>query len=233
MKRHYRWFATLASSILLSGATALAGPSMPSTQARSAPETPSPTRQQGAMHDDMSASMDDAKAIRFTAVAVRPSPPTEPVEIRLSRWSTDTEREQMVDAYDAAKTPAAFATALRALPVVGSIRSRSGRGEAIRFAQKVAGPDKTDRLILVTDQPVAYWQPHTTPNMTHPSYTLIEVHLAPDASGEGWVSYGQGDLKVDDATHALRIANTMGKAPQLLDVKRLDAGGADRVSRAN
>ena len=208
MKRHYR-FAILDAAVFVLAGAVVAAAQQPAVA--------------GAPANRMASH---AARIRFMGVAVRPTPPTEPVEISLSRWSTDADRAQVAAAFSHAKTPAAFNRQVRTLPVIGSIRTLSGTGDTIYFAQRVHQPNAMDRLILVTD-PLYYWTPESTPNLVQPNYSVVQIELTPAGTGKGWVSYDGQHVTLDEKSQTLVMSDLSGQQPQLLDVKPLTTKDAD------
>jgi hypothetical protein len=158
-----------------------------------------------------------AAQIRFAGVAVRPTPPTQPIEITLARWSTPEERTRLTTAFARAKTPEAYGDALTGLPALGAVRTLNDQGATVRYAEQRGG-----RVILVTD-PLEYFRAEATPNMGQPGYSIVEFYVDGANKGKGWVSYGENDAKTTPRTSdMLSIPNATSKPPQLMDVKQLD-----------
>jgi hypothetical protein len=156
----------------------------------------------------------NAEQIRFAGVAVRPTPPTQPIEITLARWSKPDERTRLTTAFARANTPEAYGDALTGLPALGAVRTLNDQGATIRYAEQ-----RGDRVILVTD-PLEYFRPEATPNMSQPGYSIVEFYVSGANKGKG---YGENDAKTTPRTgDMLSIPNAASKPPQLLDVKQLD-----------
>jgi hypothetical protein len=159
----------------------------------------------------------NAAQIRFAGVAVRPTPPTQPIEITLARWSTPDERTRLTTAFARAKTPEAYGEALTGLPALGAVRTLNDQGDTVRYAER-----RGDRVILVTD-PLEYFRPEATPNESQPGYSIVEFYVGGANKGKGWVSYGENDAKTTPRTgDMLSIPNATSKQPQLMDIKQLD-----------
>ncbi len=179
----------------------------------------------GAQAPDTSTGVktDEAKAlpIRYEATAVRPVPPTRPVNIMLSRWSTDAERQVVAKAFKSDENEKQIADTLGKMAVVGSFRTVTGRANPIHFAKMVTATDGTKHLILATSEPVAYWAGNNPPgDMPRAAYTLIEIHFDKDGTGTGRVSYG-GDVSVSGPANVPTIEHYTSEQADLIGVKRL------------
>jgi hypothetical protein len=213
MKRRYRAPIGQLLAWAAAGAVVIAAPQS-STRSASKPEG-AKDRPAGTH-----ATMETGGRIRFMGMAVRSSPPTEPVEINLARWSNPGERDQVLAAFAAAKTPDAFQKQVGSLPALGSIRTVSGRGTPIYFAQRVKQPNTMDRLLLVTG-PLYYWKPESTVNMVQPNYSVVQIQLSPAGTGKGWVSYDGQHVKLDERGKTLELDDLNQQQPQLMNIKPL------------
>lgn len=128
---------------------------------------------------------------RFTAFAVNMGNfgPTRSgtVEIVVTRWSTDDEREMLLGAL-LDKGPDALLEELRETRRVGYIRTPNSIGYDLHFAHDLPGEDGGRRVILVTDRPISFWEAANQPRSIEYPFTLIELRMNRDGEGEGKMS---------------------------------------------
>ncbi len=129
---------------------------------------------------------------RFTATAVNMAatgngPVTTPVSIVISRWSTDAERDTLVNALQE-KGPDAVLDKLKDMPRAGSIAAPGSVGQEIHFARRIAGPGNSERVVLVTDRPMSLWEMRSGSRTVEYPFTLVELHVGANGKGEGKAS---------------------------------------------
>jgi len=128
---------------------------------------------------------------RFTALAVNMGTPgptgAGTVEIAVTRWSTDEERDKLLNTL-LEKGPDALLDALQSMPRVGYIRTPNSIGYDLHFARKAQIPDGGERVILATDRRIGFWEAANRPRSIEYPFTLIELHIRPDGEGEGKMS---------------------------------------------
>ncbi len=128
---------------------------------------------------------------RFTAVAVNFDSPgggaTGTVEFVVNRWSTDAERDKLMTAL-MEKGPEKLLDVLQSNPRVGYIRTPNSVGYDLRYARRVPGEDGGERISLVTDRPIAFWEASARPRSVDYPFTVIELRMGPDGKGEGKLS---------------------------------------------
>lgn len=128
---------------------------------------------------------------RFTAFAVNMGGvgPTQSgtVEIVVTRWSTENERETLIAAL-LDRGPDALLDTLRETSRVGYIRTPNSIGYDLHFAQDMPGEDGGRRVVLVTDRPIGFWEAANQPRSIEYPFTLIELRLNRDGEGEGKMS---------------------------------------------
>jgi hypothetical protein len=77
------------------------------------------------------------------------------VEIDVTRWSTDTERERLLSVlYELG--PEKLLNTLRDLPKVGGIRTFNSLAWDLHYARHAPLPDGGERVVIATDRPVSF-----------------------------------------------------------------------------
>jgi hypothetical protein len=161
---------------------------------------------------------------RFTAFAVDMSAQagrnrTGTIDIVISRWSTDAERNRFRDALRE-KGPEALLSALQDVKdPVGYIQTPGNLGYPLRFARQIPLGNGGRRILLGTDRPISYFEA-TNPGVTS-DYPFMVIDLTVDAKGEG-----QGRLLplarvTANDDHAVDIENYTSEPVRLTQVRRL------------
>src|SRR6478735_264496 len=93
---------------------------------------------------------------KFTAFAVNASnitaqAQTSPVDITVNRWSTDEDRQRLLDILKS-KGQDALLSALQKMPVVGYINTPGSLRYDLHFARQVPQPEGGRRIVLGTDR---------------------------------------------------------------------------------
>ena len=143
---------------------------------------------------------------RFSATAVNLDAPTGratgPVDILVTRWSTDAERDQLTTAM-LEHGSTALLDALIKMPPVGSIRTPDSVGYDLRFARRQ--PLGTgDQIVLVTARPLSFWERRQGPPSNDYPFTMIELRVGANGEGEGKISSATR-VVVDNATKMMRL----------------------------
>jgi hypothetical protein len=162
---------------------------------------------------------------RYTAMAVNMGAPvrwsTLTVEMTINRWSTDAERDRLVGVLSD-KGPEALLEALRRIPRVGYIRTPDSIGYDLHFARKMPGEDGGERVVLVTDRYVTFWEAANRPRTIDYPFTVIELRLRADGEGEGKMSLFT-KVTVDPRTKVITLED-FGTQPVLLQSVRKGSG---------
>ena len=109
------------------------------------------------------------------------------IEIVVNRWSTDAQRDQLM-AVMMSKGPAKLLDALQDMPRMGYIKTPDSVGWDIHFARKVPGEDGGERVVLLTDRRIGFWEAANRPRSIDYPFTHIELRLNRDGEGEGKMS---------------------------------------------
>jgi hypothetical protein len=109
------------------------------------------------------------------------------VDIAVTRWSTDAEREKLVSTL-MDQGPNKLLDLLQKMPRVGYIRANGGLGYDLHYAHKTSMPDGGERVILATDRRIGFWEAANQPRSIDYPFTVIELHINQDGQGEGKIS---------------------------------------------
>src|SRR5271154_6804362 len=111
-------------------------------------------------------------------------------------------------------TPESSLTAaLGKASTVGYLWSSEIAGYSVRCAVKLAGPDGSERILLITDRRLGaindLWKPVGTDAATNYDFSVIELHLNSKGEGEGKVSL-TGKVALDGAAKMISLENYGG-----------------------
>jgi hypothetical protein len=128
---------------------------------------------------------------KFTAVALSTGGPrTRPVatqlDIVIERWSTEAERERLMNALERGQDE--MLETLQDLRPVGYIRTPGNLGWDLHYAHAVPGEDGGRRIFIATDRPIGSWEAVHRPRSFNYPFTFIELRMNSEGEGEGKLS---------------------------------------------
>lgn len=126
---------------------------------------------------------------RFRAFAanlgnVRTNLDGRPLEIQISRWSTQGEEQKMLEGLKE-KGPRELMNILQDLPKVGWIRTQGSLSYDLRFARYAPAGDGGRQVTLITDRPMQFWEMAGGSISRDYPFTVIELTLNHEGKGEG------------------------------------------------
>lgn len=138
------------------------------------------------------AALNQSLPQRFTAFAanlsnVQAGPAAQTVEIAITRWSTDAQRDRLLTVLKE-KGEDALLSELQKMPKVGYIRTPTSLGYDLRFARQTPYGDGGRRIFIATDRYINYWEVTNNTRSKDYPFTLIEMRLDNHNQGEGKLS---------------------------------------------
>jgi hypothetical protein len=125
---------------------------------------------------------------RYTANAINMNVSASgPIEIAVDRWSSDADRDKLMGAM-LKSGPDKLLDTLQDMPRMGYFRVPGQLGIDIHFARKVPLPDGGERIVMVTDRRIGFWEAANRPRTIDYPFTVIELRLNRDGEGEGKMS---------------------------------------------
>jgi hypothetical protein len=106
------------------------------------------------------------------------------IQIDITRWSTDGERDRLIDILKQKGEDALLET-LQQTPTVGTIRTPDSIAYDLHFAREQAWGDGGRRIFLATDRPISFWEAANRTRSSEYPFTLIEMRLNHEGTGEG------------------------------------------------
>ena len=158
----------------------------------------------------------------FTATSVNVTGAPDPMKIDLLRWSTDAEREQVINALSD-KGEKEFMDVLSKQPTLGYIWTSESAGYSVRYAYQTSMPDGSERVIIATDKRLGSWNPQIwkpagSATVNSYDFTVIELRLNRKRIGEGKSSLF-AKVGPDKTSKTVTLENYAAAAVVLKDVK--------------
>jgi hypothetical protein len=165
-------------------------------------------------------SQDGPVTLEAVAVSLgdisRPSG-TAPLTIRINRWSTDEERNQLRDVM-VEKGDDRLLQALQRTKPVGNLSTTGSLGWDIHYAHQVALPDGGRRIVFATDRPMSFAERAGGGRSRDYEYLLGEVRVGPDGKGQGKL-VPRANISYDAEGRTLIIENYDSQPVRLSNVR--------------
>ena len=110
-----------------------------------------------------------------------------PVDIVITRWSTEAERKELLTALTRKGQDALLHT-LQDQKSVGTIRvNNQGLPYDLRYSHERPNPEGGRDIVLGTDRPISAWEAYYQPRSVDYPFTVIQMHVDNDWNGQGTV----------------------------------------------
>jgi hypothetical protein len=140
------------------------------------------------------------------------------IEIVVNRWSTDAQRDRLMSVM-MNKGPEKLLDALQDMPRMGYIKTPDSIGWDLHFARKMPGQDGGERVVLVTDRRIGFWEARNQPRSIDYPFTVIELRLNRDGEGEGKMSIATKIIP-DKENNIVTLENYDTQPVLLTNIKR-------------
>ena len=101
------------------------------------------------------------------------------------------------------------------MPRAGYFRAPGHVGIDIHFARRVPQPDGGERVVLVTDRRIGFWEATNRPRSIDYPFTVIELRMNDEGEGEGKMSLATRII-ADKENNIVTLEN-YGTQPVLLN----------------
>lgn len=156
---------------------------------------------------------------RFTASAININNGSAGnIDITVERWSTDKQRDALM-AVMLEKGPEKLLDALQDMPRVGHFGAPGNLSWDIHFARRTPLPEGGERVTLITDRRIGFWEAANQPRSIDYPFTVIELRLNGDGEGEGKMSVAT-KIIVDKEHNMVTLENYDLQQVRLTNVKR-------------
>lgn len=129
--------------------------------------------------------------LRFSAFAVSmPAGKAGMVDIVIERWTTDAERESLLDLLAGASFRMGGQDKLlnglqKVKPRVGYIRTPKSLGWDLRYARQNMLADGIRQIVIATDKPVSFLAAASGSRVMDYPFSFVEMRMKPNDKGEG------------------------------------------------
>jgi hypothetical protein len=139
--------------------------------------------------ESASSARTDNGPVHLTAFAInmnatRPGTASTTVDIVIDRFSTDSERDRLREAFKANEQDGLL-KALQKLPAVGYLTTPGSLRYDIRFARQRTLPEGGRRLFLLTDRRIMAWEAMAGARTLDYPFTLLQLELDRNDRGVG------------------------------------------------
>jgi hypothetical protein len=159
---------------------------------------------------------------KYTALAVNMDAPTgqvaTPVDIVVERWSTDAERDRVMNALLEGGQDKLLAV-VQSLPRIGSLYTAGSTGVALRYARHGVEQNGSDRVLIVTDRPISFGEARERPRTMDYPFAIVDMRISSNSRGEGRLLYG-AKMGIDKQTNQIVLENFGAQPIALNDVRR-------------
>ena len=139
------------------------------------------------------------------------------VEIIINRWSTDAERELLLNVLKASGSPA-MVNVMQDLKQVGYIKGAESMGDALFYARSTDLPDGTRQVVAATNRPISAGAMLSPTAANKYDAMVIEMRFPKGAKkGEGKIVVA-GKASIDPKTGKVGITNYQGEPTMLKDI---------------
>lgn len=170
------------------------------------------------------ASPASAQEERFEAWAVNLSNigtgATTQLDIVITRWSSDAERDRLVKAFTEGNQDALLAELQKIRPPVGYMRTPDSVGWDLRFARQVPLPEGGRQIVIATDRRIGFREASQRPRSFDYPFTLIELRLDKEGTGEGRASIAT-KITYNKEHNVLELENYASEPVRLQNVKQV------------
>jgi len=171
----------------------------------------------------LSAQSNIGRPEKFTAFAVDTSTltnsaRTSPVDVVVSRWSTDAERDRLLAVLHD-KGQEALLSELQKLPKVGYINTPGSLRYDLHFAWQRPEAEGGRMVFLMTDRYIGSWEAANRPRTIDYPFTLLQLNLDKNGKGEGKASIYTKITETKNGT--IELENFANQPVMLNDVRKV------------
>jgi hypothetical protein len=164
-----------------------------------------------------------AKPEKFTAFAIDTSSATahartSQVDLVINRWSTDAERDRLLEAFRG-KGQDALLKELQKLPVVGYINTPGSIRYDLHFARQRPEAEAGRMIFLMTDRYIGAWEASNRPRTIDYPFMLIQLKVDKNGHGQGSASIYTKIAEAKDGT--IELENFADQPVMLTEVKKV------------
>jgi hypothetical protein len=143
-----------------------------------------------------------------------------PITITIERWSTDPERDKLLNTLTEQKDPKELLKLVQGMPRIGSLAPTGGVGFDVRFGRHLVSPTGDEKITLLTDRPISFAENWDGGRSTDYPFTVVSLNVKPNGDGTGTMTFAT-KITMDHDTGTIVLENFNQNAMTLSGVKRL------------
>ncbi len=156
---------------------------------------------------------------RFSATAILGAGRgTTTLELVVSRWSSGAELDRLVSTL-ADEGQDKLLDVIKDAPKAGYIRTPTSLGWDLRFTQHAALPDGGERLLVITDRPIGFYEEANQLRTLDYPFSVVTLNVDGDGHGTGTLAVA-ARLAADKNSKSVVVENIGYQPIQLENVKR-------------
>jgi hypothetical protein len=128
------------------------------------------------------------------------------VNITIERWSTDGERDRLLQALIEKGSDKLLSALQKTRPRAGYVRSDNSLAWDIYYARLTPGEDGGYRLVFATDRPINFWEARNNTRTSEYEFMLCEIHMNRNGEGEGKLAL-MAKITWNKKTNTLELEN--------------------------
>jgi hypothetical protein len=156
-----------------------------------------------------------AQVVNFDASA---GAATGPVQIQITRWSTDAERDKLTNTLFEQGGKHLF-DLVSQLPPAGSIRTPDSVGYPLRYARRTTASQNGENVVIITDRALSFFELRNAPRSRDYPFTVIRFQLDSQGRGQGDILLAT-KISADKATKDIAFENAGATPLKLQNVRR-------------
>jgi hypothetical protein len=161
--------------------------------------------------------------VHYSAIATNVDPSVNltatTVHIAVDRWSTDAERDRLLDT--TASGQRALVKALQDMPKAGRIMTPDSVAYDLRYARQLPSDDGSTQVVLVTDRHIGFFEATSQARTVDYPFMVIELRLDEKGEGEGKITVAT-KITASPKTRHIILENYGSQPVRLTRVKRVD-----------
>jgi hypothetical protein len=140
------------------------------------------------------------------------------IDITIERWSTDEERQMLLDQLIEKNSKALLDALQKIRPRAGFVRTSTSIGWDIYYARLHPLAGGGNRIVFATDRPMSMWELQNQPRSTDYEFMLCEIHMGTGDKGTGKLA-SMAKVTWNKETRSLEIENYGIEPVRLQDVQ--------------
>jgi hypothetical protein len=166
-------------------------------------------------------AQDTTQGARYAAFAVNQNGQgsSAPVDITVTRWSTEAERTKLLNVL-LEQGSRKLLDFFEGLPRLGAFAVTGNVGLDIRYAGRSPGPGGAELITLISNRPISFAESYYQSRSADYPFTVVQMNLPPNGDGEGTATIAT-KISMDRDTKTIVMENFETNPVKLLSIRRV------------